>query len=349
MDNSATHSSPSSSAPLSDRQKLSISVDFSGASTSANTADSPDDQWSSISPAKSALTFAAVWDPEDGMVTFSGARLLDSTDEYESSSGAITPPDVSDDDFSQAVTVDHDGYTSEENTTATVGTFQDTFKAFLHRVPRNSKFNKQLKRSNTVTSSRLDRLDVGSRDPIVRPTRQYSCFDKLDEELSFKAQAAFTDISLESDPVSDEGFFEEMPDIRRRPELKSRWSATTISTSANVQVPRKEAKAPGSHVPHALWIADTYQPTFNLSTPPNSPRRRLKKRRPSDHPPPVSPISYSSSSGSESPISPSSTSSTPTLRSLSLKSKRSRRFTREPTDDSWVSIEITPFITQRIV
>ncbi|KAG0697432.1 hypothetical protein DFH29DRAFT_151114 [Suillus ampliporus] len=345
MDNSSMHSSPSASAPLSDGQKLSIPLDFSGVSTSVNAADSPDNQWSV--PPKSALTFAAVWDPEDGMVTFSGARLLDSTDEYESSSGAITPPDVSDDDFSQVVTTDHDGYASEENTAATIKTVQDTFKAFLHRVPRNSKFYKH---SNTAASSTLDGLDIYSRDPIVRPSRQYSCFDKLDEALSFKAQAAFADISLESDLVSDEGFFEEMPVIRRQPSgLKSHWSATTTSTSAYVEVPRTEVKAPGSHVPHALWIADTYQPTFNLTTPPNSPRRRLKKRRPSDCPSPVSPISYSSSSGPASPISSSST-PTPTSPSLSVKSKRSRRFTKAPSiDDSWVSIEITPFITQRVV
>lgn len=151
------------------------------------------------------------------MVAFSGTRLLDSSDEYESSSGAITPPDVSDDDFSQDVTADHDGYTSEENTAATIGTFQDSFKAFLHRVPRNSKFYKQHKYySNTVASSTLDGLDVYSRDPIVRPSRRYPSFDKLDAKLSFKAQAAFADVS---DLVSDEGFFENIPVVTKQTEL----------------------------------------------------------------------------------------------------------------------------------
>ncbi|KAG2342417.1 hypothetical protein BDR05DRAFT_361724 [Suillus weaverae] len=335
MDDSPTQSSPSSCVP----NKLSISLDFGSASTSVDTDGS---QWSPVVSPKSALTFAAVWDPEDGMVTFSGTRLLDSSDEYESSSGAITPPDVLDDDFSQAVTADHDGY--EENTAATIGTFQDSFKAFLHRVPRSSKFYKQQKRSNTVASSTLDGLDIYSRDPIVRPSRRYPSFDKLDAELSFKAQA---DISLESDFVSDEGFFENIPVITKQTELKSHWSVTTTSTSAYVDVPRMEQKAPESRIPHPLWIADKYQPTFNLATPPNTPRRRLKKRRPSDCPTPVSPISYSSSSGSTSPISASPT-STPTSPSRSLKSKKSRRLKRESTDDSWVSIEITPFITQRV-
>lgn len=352
-------SSPNSSSIP---NKLSISLDFSNVDTTAAT---DDNQSSNIVSPKSALTFAAVWDPDDGMVTFSGTRLLDSSDdEYESSSGASTPPDVSDDGFSQAVSADHDGYTSEENTTATIGSFQDTFKAFLHRVPRNSKFYKQHKHSsNTVASSTLDGLDVYSRDPILRPSRQYPCFDKLHAEpSSFEAQPAFADISLESDLVSDEGFFENIPVITKRTEPKSHWSVTTTSTSAYVEVPRVEeqkTKAPESHgrVPPPLWIADKYQPSFNLTTPPNSPRRRLKKRRPSDCPSPVSPISYISSSGSTSPIS-ASPASTPTSPSFSVKSKKSRRLTRRSTDgrvarrstdDSWVSIEITPFITQRVV
>ncbi|KAG2089354.1 uncharacterized protein F5147DRAFT_780680 [Suillus discolor] len=338
MDNGLMQSSSTSGVS----NKLSISLDFG--STSAST-DTSGNQWSPVVSPKSALTFAAVWDPDDGMVTFSGTHLLDSSDEYDSSSGAITP-DVSDDDFSQTVAADHDGYTtSEENTAATIGTFQDSFKAFLHRVPRSSKFCKRHKHSNTVTSSTLDGLDVYSRDSIVRPSRRYPSFDKLNAELSCKAQA---DHSLESDLVSDEGFFENIPVITKQTELKSHWSVTTTSTSAYVDVPRVEQKTPGSRVPHPLWIADTYQPTFNLATPPNSPRRRLRKRRPGDCPTLVSPISYSSSSGSTSPIS-TSTSSTPISPSRSLKSKKSRRFTKESTDDSWVSIEITPFITQRVV
>ncbi|KAG2359587.1 hypothetical protein BDR07DRAFT_1611260 [Suillus spraguei] len=331
-------SGPSSSVP----NEVSIPLDLGDTSTSTNTGDS---QWSPVKSAKSALTFAAVWDPKDGMVTFSGTSLLDSSDESESSSGAITPPDVSDDDFFQPVIADHDECTSEENTAATIGILQDSFKAFLHRVPRKPKFYKQHKHSNTVVSSTLDGLDVYSRDPVVRPSRRYPSFEKLDTELSCKTQ---TDVSVESDIVSDEGFFENLPVITKQTELKSHWSVTTTSTSAYVDVPHVAQKAPESRIPHPLWIADKCQPTFNPATPPNSPRRRLKKRRPSDCLTPVSPISYSSSSSSTSPTSASPT-STLLSPSRSLRSKISRRFTREPTDDSWVSIEITPFITHRVV
>lgn len=330
MDNNPKQSRPTPGVP----NKLFISLDFGTTSTSTNTSGN---RQSPVASPESALTFAAVWDPEDGMVTFSGTRLLDSSDENESSSGAITPPDVSEDDFSQAVTADNDGYTSEENISATC---QDSFKAFLHRVPRSSK----PKRSNTVASSTRDGY---SRAPVVRPSRRYPSLDKLDAAFSCKANT-----SSESDHVSDEGFFENTPHIAKHTELKSHWSVTTTSTSAYVDVPRVEKKAHESRIPHPLWIADKYQPTFNLATPcptpPNSPRRRLKKRRPGDWLTPVSPISCSSGSGPTSPVSASPT-STPSSPSRSLKSKKSRRLAREAVDDSWVSIEITPFITQRVV
>lgn len=37
-----------------------------------------DYRWSELIPPHTALTFAAVWDPNEGMITFSGAHLLDS-------------------------------------------------------------------------------------------------------------------------------------------------------------------------------------------------------------------------------------------------------------------------------
>lgn len=35
-------------------------------------------RWSELVPPQTGLTFAALWDPEDGMITFSGCRLLES-------------------------------------------------------------------------------------------------------------------------------------------------------------------------------------------------------------------------------------------------------------------------------
>jgi len=340
--------SPSSSSPRSEGNKqLCISPAVGSG------ADSPDSTCPYVVP-PSALTFAAIWDPEDGMVTFSGAHLLDSSDEYESSSGAITPPDVSDDDVSQVATVEHTS--DSEDNTATTETSQDAFKAFLHRVPRNSRSHKQLKHSNTLASSTLDGLDVFSRDPVVpmKPRltllRKVSskCFGKVDEKdelsLNWKPRGAFTEISSESDHASDEGFLEDLSSVKGRPELKSHWSVTTTSTSAYVEVPHMSEKAAESqsHIPHPLWIADMDQPVSNLTTPPNTPRRRLRKRRPSGF---SSPSHSSSSSDSTSPVSPSS----PISPSRSLRSKRSRRLIKPSMDDNWVCIDIAPFITQQVV
>ena len=43
---------------------------------SRDTRDENDHRWSEVVPESSALTFAAIWDPEEGIVAFSGAELL---------------------------------------------------------------------------------------------------------------------------------------------------------------------------------------------------------------------------------------------------------------------------------
>lgn len=49
-------------------------------------------RWSEVIPPHTALTFAAIWDPDEGMVTFSGARLLDAADPaVQAGSGIKTP------------------------------------------------------------------------------------------------------------------------------------------------------------------------------------------------------------------------------------------------------------------
>ena len=60
-------------------------------------------RWSQVIPPHTALTFAAVWDPDEGMVTFSGGKLLE-TDICDARS-LSTPRDVFDGQ-SQVLTVD---------------------------------------------------------------------------------------------------------------------------------------------------------------------------------------------------------------------------------------------------
>ncbi|KAI9061522.1 hypothetical protein FKP32DRAFT_1575737 [Trametes sanguinea] len=66
-------------------------------------------RWSELVPPHTALTFAAIWDPEEGMVTFSGAHLLDSgLDKGHHAKGTNdSPHDVPDPDSqSQVLTID---------------------------------------------------------------------------------------------------------------------------------------------------------------------------------------------------------------------------------------------------
>ncbi|KAI0747244.1 hypothetical protein C8Q80DRAFT_1104792 [Daedaleopsis nitida] len=64
-------------------------------------------RWSELVPPRTALTFAAIWDPEEGMVTFSGARLLDSETDKSNKHANDSPSDVAfADDQSQVLTFD---------------------------------------------------------------------------------------------------------------------------------------------------------------------------------------------------------------------------------------------------
>lgn len=60
-------------------------------------------RWSEVVPPRSALTFAAIWDPVDGMVTFSGARLFDA--EVSDDALSASPRDAFDGQ-SQTLTID---------------------------------------------------------------------------------------------------------------------------------------------------------------------------------------------------------------------------------------------------
>ena len=53
--------------------------------------DTPvDRRWSELVPPRTALTFAAIWDEDEGMVTFSGAHLLDSETAEKGCSNRMT-------------------------------------------------------------------------------------------------------------------------------------------------------------------------------------------------------------------------------------------------------------------
>lgn len=145
------------------------------------------------------------------MVTFSGAALL----EPESLSGMPPHPDVFDDDgHPQFISIDHDADrdTTRNETTATLATFQDAFKAFLHRTPWESKEHLHVKGGQATprclqarASSTFDGLDVYSHDIQIKPRRslQLSCGDLLDIESSFRTPSVFGRLRLRSDLMLD--------------------------------------------------------------------------------------------------------------------------------------------------
>ncbi|KAN0085629.1 hypothetical protein V8E55_006763 [Tylopilus felleus] len=275
------------------RNKFCLSLDNSSSNTSSGTAHL--NRWSEVVPPKTALTFAALWDPEEGMVTFSGAALL----EPESSSGRSQHPNVFDDDCSQFVSFERDidgGATPDENT-ATLATFQDVFKAFMRHTPWDSREHLNTKAGQsgprglqTRASSTFDGLDIYSHDVQIKPRRsmQLSCIDLLDMESSFRAPSAFGRLRLRSDLMLDSYRSESEGDANtgsRPPYLNSRFSTTTTSTSNYIDVTINAAQS--VRISETFPIPKWTQPSECISPAgswPFLPRRRrlLRKRRPFD-------------------------------------------------------------------
>ncbi|KIK81724.1 hypothetical protein PAXRUDRAFT_832660 [Paxillus rubicundulus Ve08.2h10] len=330
------------------RNKLYLSLDTS---PTAFSDDSHDRRWTEIIPQKAALTFAALWDPEEGMVTFSGPALLES----DSATGIACRPDVFDDDCcSQVISVGRDTDTTEENTVA-LATFQDAFKAFLHRVPRTAKQSRATRHLQARASSTCDGLDVYSRDIILKPKRslQSSYFDRLDMESALRTPSAFGRFRLRSDLMVDKYHSESESCMSRHTYLKSRFSTTTTSTSNYIDVTNSSQSNP-----RFATSAPPQSPERTECSPPSpasTPRRRLQKRRTfgGGRASPGSPscssssesrglLSYSSSSPPASPTSPSKSARFNPAMLL-------RRKSRGSSDEGWICVEVYPVIKQRYV
>lgn len=62
-------------------------------------------RWSEVVPPQTALSFAAIWDPDDGLVTFSGPELLNAPDTWSASTLRDLPLDANE-GRSQILTLD---------------------------------------------------------------------------------------------------------------------------------------------------------------------------------------------------------------------------------------------------
>ncbi|KAI0826332.1 hypothetical protein BC629DRAFT_1587152 [Irpex lacteus] len=171
-------------------------------------------RWSQVMPPHTALGFAALWDPEEGMVTFSIGELLDS-DTSSSATSEIFPATHS---------TDNDAQSTLDPFLRSVAMGRDRAQAHQERHP----------------SAHLDWSQVRSVGrtiyTLARAPLERGIFSSNRPNASNRASTP-----------DDEGFFEEMPntagtgDFSTPPvlvnlNLKSHFSMTTTSTTGYVDV-----------------------------------------------------------------------------------------------------------------
>lgn len=246
--------------------------------------------------------------------------------------------------------------------------FRDTFQPQPRPPPRKIKHN----HSHTLASSTRGGLDLYTRESDFQlggnALPHYSCFNELDEDISFDARLAFSlEESLEAQAAedksfTDEGFFEakggrddksfnlvcfrelDIPYCLKRSMKKSRFSMTTTSTSNYIEVDsdiRREA------TPSPTWstleLPDDYSESL---TPTSTPRRRLHKRRPAHLESPTASPRKSPSSRHDS----FSSADKLGVHSLVRHLPSIPRLRRDSTlTDKWVCVDVEQKITQRMV
>ncbi|KAK0201069.1 hypothetical protein DFS33DRAFT_1102923 [Desarmillaria ectypa] len=161
-----------------------------------------DRRWSEIVPPKNALTFAVVWDPEEDMVVFSGAHLLDS-------------------EFTD-VEPDYPTDASSFDASSTLAWFRNN-----HDFLFDDEADRQT-RGRTQTSSTIGGIDVYIRSSRIgmgcartSVTKHFSCFGELNRDIRFDPRTEFAkrweqildgdqDTVVELDEVDDEdeGFYD---------------------------------------------------------------------------------------------------------------------------------------------
>ncbi|KAJ8509518.1 hypothetical protein ONZ45_g8324 [Pleurotus djamor] len=197
-----------------------------------------DHRWSEVIPPDSGLTFAVIWDPEDGLIAFTGAELLDSSANYANSP---TSPSEAFDNRSQVLTL---GTLSSTNmlteTPTTLAFFRDTHQHLFAGSRGRHDPSKRIRHgARTQTSSTIGGVDVYLRGSLLGKVHKdqghYSCFDLLEQEFEVK-------------PLSDRRFMSEDAEslelrynrafsfFRMEQNISSRFSTTTTSTSSYVTI-----------------------------------------------------------------------------------------------------------------
>jgi hypothetical protein len=197
--------------------------------TATTTASSQDQRWSDVVPPESALTFAAIYDPDEGLITLSHADIA----AFEAETKSVdSPSDASVGNCSsQVLSFDQRtlGPSSPMTTTTTTGNntaikayFRDAQPFRLPVTPRHQQHQQQQNQhahahtADARESSTLDGLDVYTQEVTVpgrSSARYWSIFHRLDKSPMFNPQNAFLafrksrDATAQGD-IEDEGFFE---------------------------------------------------------------------------------------------------------------------------------------------
>ncbi|KAH9848952.1 hypothetical protein C2E23DRAFT_738204 [Lenzites betulinus] len=228
-------------------------------------------RWSELVPPHTALTFAAIWDPDEGMVTFSGAHLLDSCGDKGLGGGGggrgDSPYDITDPDGqSQVLTIDRfalampsaglDSFAYARDALVDAETALDSRSCLglggnpgglrvppgIHTAPDSPAAASSMALASLINAPFRRSL---VRDLVDRG-KQHIRARRPDAQVRVEEEGARYGISPDSDKtVTDEGFFEAhrltrgtfgsapvLVDVN----LSSAFSVTTTSTSRYVEI-----------------------------------------------------------------------------------------------------------------
>ncbi|KAF4590891.1 hypothetical protein EYR40_009488 [Pleurotus pulmonarius] len=192
-------------------------------------------RWSEIIPPDTALTFAVIWDPEDGLVVFSGAELLGSAN-YFPDSRPMSPSEPLDAQ-SQVITLKSLSSTHVlSETPRTLAFFRDTHRYLFAGSHSRLSLSKRARHGvRTQTSSTVGGADVYIRRSLLgRAHDGYSYLDRFEQEFEVGPfnTPSVTDIEMRYNRAFSVFAAEH--------HLSSRFSITTTSTSSYISVSRDE-------------------------------------------------------------------------------------------------------------
>ncbi|KAF9497675.1 hypothetical protein BDN71DRAFT_558053 [Pleurotus eryngii] len=192
-------------------------------------------RWSEIIPPDTALTFAVIWDPEDGLVVFSGAELLGSAN-YFPDSRPMSPSEPLDAQ-SQVITLKTLSSTHVlSETPRTLAFFRDTHRYLFAGSHSRLSLSKRARHGvRTQTSSTVGGADVYIRGSLLGTAHDgYPCLDHIEQDFEVGPfnTPSVTDIEMRYNRAFSVFAAEH--------HLSSRFSITTTSTSSYISVSRDE-------------------------------------------------------------------------------------------------------------